>query len=56
MGFGFQADEPRLEAPWSNGGLVSFRAGGQQVDMAPDEARLYALRLIKAADKAEEGD
>jgi hypothetical protein len=25
------------------------------VHMSPDEARLYALKLLKAADKAEEG-
>lgn len=53
MGFGFQND-PAMQEPYHNGGIVIAGVLGKSVELSPDEARLYALKLIKAADKAED--
>jgi hypothetical protein len=48
-----------LSDPWGREGLVTVSAGPRygriaRVDLSPDEARLYALKLIRAADRADE--
>ena len=52
MSVGFQGD-PRLEEPFVIGGLVHVSSDAHTVALSPDEARLYALKLIRAANKAE---
>jgi hypothetical protein len=54
MVFGFTPSR-LIEHPYVNDGKVSIFAGNSiQIDFTPNEARLYALKLLKAADKAED--